>query len=175
MSEVSARYDRSARQREIEAAIGGLSEIWEAGPSDVPEWVAHELTFSQTRLLFFLGKHGPSPISHVAEWLGVGMPTASGAIDRLERHGLVTRHHRQDDRRVVECVLTDAGRSLLDQISGMRLEVLRRFFDVLNDEELADMARLVTIVCERARAQLGEGTNQPNSGGNRGVTGNANR
>ena len=149
---------RPARQLEIEAAIAGLSDIWEAGPVDIPEWVAHELTFSQTRLLFLLGKHGPSPISHVAEWLGVGMPTASGAIDRLERHGLVTRHHRQDDRRVVECLLTQGGRELLDQIGGMRLEMLRRFLDVLNDDELAEMARLITIVCQRARAHLAEGS-----------------
>src|SRR5512141_3165661 len=104
MSEVSGPSDRSARQREIETAIEGLADIWESGPADVPAWVAQELTFSQTRLLFLLGKHGPSPISHVADWLGVGMPTASGAIDRLERHGLVGRHHRRDDRRVVECV-----------------------------------------------------------------------
>ena len=175
MSEVSGRYDRAARQREIEAAIGGLAEIWESGPADVPEWVAHELTFSQTRLLFLLGKNGPSPISHVAEWLGVGMPTASGAIDRLERHGLVTRHHRRDDRRVVECVLTDDGRDLLDQINGMRLEGLNRFFAVLNDKELAEMARLITIVSERIRRQLEEGPNQANSAGTIGVTGNANR
>ncbi len=172
MSEVLERYDRSARQREIESAITGLSEIWESGPMDMPAWVAHELTFSQTRLLFLLGKHGPSPISHVAEWLGVGMPTASGAIDRLERHGLVIRNHRRDDRRVVECVLTNEGRSLLDQISGMRLEGLTRFFDVLNDQELGEMARLVTIVSERVKAQLAEGTNSTTTTE---VTGNANR
>ncbi len=123
------------------------------GPDDARSWVAHELTFSQIRLLFLLGKHGPSPISRVAEWLGVGMPTASGAIDRLERHGLVTRQHRSDDRRVVECGLTDVGRKLIDEISGMRLEMMRRFLEVLTDDELADIARLITIVSERVKAR----------------------
>jgi DNA-binding MarR family transcriptional regulator len=155
VSEVSDDNNgRSERQREIEAAIEGLSDLWELGGPDVPDWVAHELTFSQTRLIFLLGRHGPSPIGHVAEWLGVGLPTASGAIDRLERHGLVTRQHRLDDRRVVECGLTDAGRNLIDQISGMRLEMMRRFLEVLTEEELAEMARLITIVSERIKAPL---------------------
>jgi DNA-binding MarR family transcriptional regulator len=155
VSEVSDDNNgRSERQREIEAAIEGLSDLWELGGPDVPDWVAHELTFSQTRLIFLLSRHGPSPIGHVAEWLGVGLPTASGTIDRLERHGLVTRQHRLDDRRVVECGLTDAGRNLIDQISGMRLEMMRRFLEVLTEEELAEMARLITIVSERLKARL---------------------
>ena len=120
----------------------------------MPTWAAHELTFSQMRLLLLLGKRGPSPISRVAEWLGVGMPTASGALDRLERHGLVERRHRQDDRRVVECGLTEAGRELVDQITGMQAEVLHRFLDVMNEDELADMARLITVVAERVGVSI---------------------
>ena len=84
------------------------------------------------RLLFLLSKHGPSPMSRIAEWLGVGLPTASGAVERVERHGLVDRQHRLDDRRVVECRLTDAGRRLIDEISGMRLEMMRQFLGVLD-------------------------------------------
>ncbi len=122
------------------------------GP-DVPEWVAQELTFGQMRLLFLLSKHGPSPMSHIAEWLGVGLPTASGIVERVERHGLVARQHRLDDRRVVDCQLTDAGRHLIDEISGMRLEMMRQFLGVLTEDELAEMARLITIVLERTRSR----------------------
>jgi DNA-binding MarR family transcriptional regulator len=155
VSEVSAdRPDQPNRNREIEAAIDALGDLWELGGPDVPDWVAQELTFSQTRLIFLLHKHGPSPIGRVAEWLGVGLPTASGAVDRLERHGLVVRQHRLDDRRIVECGLTEAGQKLIDQIYGMRLEMMRRFLQVLTEEELADMARLITIVSERTRVQL---------------------
>jgi DNA-binding MarR family transcriptional regulator len=87
------------------------------------------------RLLFLLSKHGPAPMSHVAEWLGVGLPAASGTVDRVERHGLVAREHRLDDRRVVECQLTDAGRRLIDEIAGMRSEMMRQFLAVLNEDE----------------------------------------
>jgi DNA-binding MarR family transcriptional regulator len=141
------------RQRQIEAAIAGLNALWDYGGPEVPAWVAHELTFSQMRLLFLLGKNAPVPVSRVAEWLGVGLPTASGAIDRLERHGLVTRQHSLDDRRVVECLLTGDGRKLIEQIYGMRTDIVRRFLEVLTEEELGEMARLITIVHDRIQAQ----------------------
>ena len=154
MSEVLPdQSTRADRQREIEAAIEDLNFLWELGGPDIPDWVAQELTFSQTRLLFLLNKHGQSPIGRIAEWLGVGLPTASGAVDRLERHGLVIRQHRLDDRRVVECGLTDAGRSLMDQIYGMRFEIIRHLLGVLTEEELAEMTRLISIVSERVKAQ----------------------
>ncbi|MGA3030365.1 MAG: MarR family transcriptional regulator [Candidatus Limnocylindrales bacterium] len=148
MSEVSTR------QLEIEAVIDALVGMWDPNASELPAWVEQELTFGQMRLLFLLSKHGPSPMSRIAEWLGVGLPTVSGAVERVERHGLVERRHRLDDRRVVDCHLTDAGRGLIDEISGMRLEMMRRFLGVLNDEELVEMARLVNIVLERAKASM---------------------
>jgi DNA-binding MarR family transcriptional regulator len=90
-------------------------------------------------------------MSRIAEWLGVGLPTASGIVERVERHGLVARQHRVDDRRVVDCQLTEAGRGLIDQIYGMRLEMMRQFLGVLNEEELARMAGLLKIVLERSK------------------------
>lgn len=126
--------------------------MWDQKGSDVPEWVAAELTFGQMRLLYLLSKHGPSPMSRIAEWIGVGLPTVSGIVERVERHGLVSRQHRLDDRRVVECRLTEAGQRLIDEISGMRLEMLRRFFGVLNEDEMADMARLIALVMERTKS-----------------------
>jgi len=143
----------SASQLQIESAIQALSAAWEHGGSEVPDWVEQELTFGQMRLLFLLSNHGPAPMSHIADWLGVGLPTASGTVERVERHGLVARQHRLDDRRVVECQLTDAGRKLIDEVSGMRLEMMRQFLAVLTEDELAEMARLMTLVVDRIKAR----------------------
>ena len=149
MSEVSDR------QHELDEAIDALSGIEDLVGPDVPEWAAQELTFSQTRLLFLLSKHGPSPMSKIAEWLGTGLPTASGTVERLERHGLVVRQHRLDDRRVVDCQLTDAGRRLIDEISGLRLQMMRRLLGVLTDDELAVITPLVKAVLDRVKANSG--------------------
>jgi DNA-binding MarR family transcriptional regulator len=137
----------------IDAVVQAVSSLWERQDSDVPDWAAQELTFGQMRLLFLLSKHGPSPMSHIAEWLGVGLPTASGTVERVERHGLVERRHRVDDRRVVECQLTVAGRELLEEIAGMQRDVLRRTLGVLTGDELRELARLISIVAERTKAR----------------------
>jgi DNA-binding MarR family transcriptional regulator len=145
--------EASDKQLEIERVIDALGGMWDDKTSEMPDWVEQELTFGQMRLLFLLSKHGPSPMSRIAEWLGVGLPTVSGAVERVERHGLVERQHRLDDRRVVDCRLTDAGSRLIDEITGMRLEMMRQFLGVLNADELADMARLINIVLERTRGR----------------------
>jgi DNA-binding MarR family transcriptional regulator len=141
----------SAAQLEIEKLLDALGDQWEMHGPEVPDWAEQELTFGQMRLLFLLGKHGPSPMSRIAEWLGVGLPTASGIVERVERHGLASRQHRVDDRRVVDCQLTDAGRRLIDQIYGMRLEMMRQFLGVLDEDELVQMAGLLKTVLERSR------------------------
>jgi len=133
----------------VEAVVESVSCLWDRFGGDVPDWAAQELTFGQMRLLFLLGKHGPSPIGRIAEWLGVGLPAASGTVDRVERHGLVGRRHRADDRRIVECHLTVAGRELLEGITGLHRQVLRATLGVLRPEELAELGRLISLVVER--------------------------
>lgn len=138
----------------------GLDELIEqvirltiTGERDVPEWAGRELTFGQVRLVFLLGKHGPVPMSRIAEWLGVGLPAATGYVERVERHGLVERRHRTDDRRVVECALTSAGRELIGQITGFQRQAMRETLGVLDQSELADLARLVALVARRTSGQ----------------------
>ena len=144
----------SSRSKDVETLVESLSALADRGGQDVPDWVAQDLTFGQMRILFLLSKHGPSPISRVAEWLGVGLSSASGVVDRVERHGLVTRSHRRDDRRVVECDLTDKGRRLIEDIGGKRREMLNEIVGVLSDEELADFARLTQTIIERLKTRI---------------------
>jgi DNA-binding MarR family transcriptional regulator len=138
-----------ARDIEIDRIVESLGVVMDQRMPEIPEWVAQELTFGQMRLLFLLNGHGPAPMSRVAEWLGVGLPAASGVVDRVERHGLVTRIHRTDDRRVVECQLTDAGRLLLEEVLGMRRETLRATLGVLTADELSQLSLLITVLLER--------------------------
>ncbi len=136
----------------IESLIRRLLTMGETHGTDIPTWLAQELTFGQLRLLFLLWQHGPAPMSRVADWLGVGMPAASGIVDRVERHGLATRHHRPDDRRIVECHLTDAGRALVGDITGRQMETMRRILELLTRDELVQLDRIVEAVVARRRA-----------------------
>jgi DNA-binding MarR family transcriptional regulator len=76
-------------------------------------------------------------------------PTASsGFVARVERHGLVVRHHRSDDRRIVECELTEAGTKFLQELSGDRLDTVRVALTALDPAELAEFRRLLRRIHE---------------------------
>ena len=132
-----------------------------------PDWVATNLTFGQLRVLFMLRDNRPVSIGALAERLGVGLASASETIDRIERRGLVARHHAQDDRRVVECGLTDRGAQLVQEIAGVRLEGMRRLLGVLTPPELIEFDRLICLIAARLEATAAETAPTSNASGAR--------
>jgi len=123
--------------------------LFELLPKPQPKWANHDMTFGQLRLLFVLGQAGQVSIGQLADKLGVTNATASELIDRVERRGLVLRMHRADDRRVVDCKLSEDGALLLAQIQGTRQQSMRRVLGLLTAQELAEFDRLLQIMAER--------------------------
>ena len=121
-------------------------------PKGPPDWANNDLTFGQLRLLFVLGQSGPVSIGQLADMLGVTDATASEFVDRVERRGLAIRSHRADDRRVVDCRLSDEGARLLAEIRGARREALRQVLALLTAAELAEFDHLLQIMAERLPA-----------------------
>ena len=116
-------------------------------PIDQP--LVRDLTRGQMRLLLLLRREGPQPMGRIAELFDLSSTSSSGFVARVERHGLVVRRHRSDDRRVVECALTDSGHELVEGWSGVRLEVIRDGLASLDPRELATMAKLLRRMIER--------------------------
>jgi MarR family 2-MHQ and catechol resistance regulon transcriptional repressor len=104
------------------------------------------------RLLFRLQHEGAQPMGRIAETFDLSSTAVSGFVARIERHGLVERRHRSDDRRVVECALTEAGTRFLHGISGMRLDLIRQRLVVLELDELTEFERLLRLIRERGEA-----------------------
>jgi DNA-binding MarR family transcriptional regulator len=73
------------------------------------------MTASQRIALVELGERGPLRLSDLARRMGTSTPTASRAVDALERLGLATRAPEASDRRALSIELTPAGRTLLDE------------------------------------------------------------
>ena len=137
----------------IEDIAAHIERVVRLDPSPTPpEWVAANLTFGQLRVLFLLREEGPVSIGTLAERLGVTLASASEAVDRIERRELVLREHAHDDRRVVECRLSERGELLVNEIAGVRLEGLRRLLGVLTPDELADFDRLIRVIGTRLEA-----------------------
>ncbi len=108
-----------------------------------------DLTFGQLRLLFLLHREGAQPMGRIATLFDLTSTGVSGLVERVERHGLVKRRHRADDRRVVECDLTAEGRRLVLQFAGVRQAELQRTLSVLEPSELDQLHRLVRTINER--------------------------
>ncbi len=65
-------------------------------------------------------------------------------LDRLERAGLVTRRHSEDDRRGRVVALTGAGRSLIDRAFTEHMRNERRLLDELDPAEATALETLLT-------------------------------
>ncbi|HVQ23467.1 MAG TPA: MarR family winged helix-turn-helix transcriptional regulator [Candidatus Saccharimonadia bacterium] len=142
-------------------AVERIVDMLQAGEAtrplvDPPAWMDLDLTFGQLRLVYLLSQQGPQSIGHIAERFGLTMTAASQFADRIERQGLAERHHRSDDRRVVELRLTEPGSALVAGMLGMQRDVLRDLFSVFTSAELEQLERLVRTMVERhgARASV---------------------
>ena len=94
-------------------------------------------------------------MGRIAEVFDLSSTASTGFVTRVERHGLVERRHRSDDRRVVECALTADGTRFLQGISGMRLDLIRQRLAVLEPDELSEFGRLLQVMRDRAPALIG--------------------
>jgi DNA-binding MarR family transcriptional regulator len=88
------------------------------------------VTLTQYRTLAALAAGGPQSPGMLASRLGVGPSTVTRMCDRLVRSGLIRRRADRNDRRGVRIALTEAGRSVVDEVSRRRrvelAAVLRR-------------------------------------------------
>ena len=104
-----------------------------------------ELTMPQLRVLALLSS-GPRRMSEVAAFLGVGLSSATGMVDRLLNRDLVDRSHDSTDRRVVICRLTERGTSVLQQYSQIGRTHIRRTADLLEEHELRKVVEAMEIL-----------------------------
>jgi DNA-binding MarR family transcriptional regulator len=148
VSEPSADAERAVPAADLEIAARDLMRMF-APPMTRTPLPARDLTFGQLRLLVLLHRQGPQPMRRIAEMFDLTSAGATGLVQRVERHGLVERRHRPDDRRVVECDLSAEGRRVVLQFAGLRLAELQRMLSVLEPDELATFHRLVLAITER--------------------------
>ena len=134
----------------VAGVISDMARAFHAPGPGLPGWLGQDLTLAQVRTLFLIAHKAPLPMGGIADILCVSVASASGIVDRLERHGLVEREHRTDDRRVVECVPSDVGRRLVDDMSGQRNDMARRALSVLSPDELAEFHRLICLIADRS-------------------------
>jgi DNA-binding MarR family transcriptional regulator len=95
--------------------------------------------------------NGPTPMTRLADELGVALPNATGIVTRLVDRGVIERGHDPEDRRVVRVQLTDDGRALIGEMEEARRARMRRLVGALDD---AQQRRLIQSVRDLRAAAL---------------------
>ena len=90
-----------------------------------------------------------SPIDRLAGSLGLSHSRVVRLVDQLEADGHVVRARGTADRRTVNVMLTDSGRSLAGEIATARLSILRAEVDALDPEDRAALDRVCARVLSR--------------------------
>jgi DNA-binding MarR family transcriptional regulator len=107
---------------------------------------ALDMSFGRIKTLRFVAS-GPVPMRDLVAALGSDAAYTTVLVDDLERRGFVTRQPHPDDRRAKLVSVTAAGRRAArkaDAILGRPPATLAR----LSDADLAELARLVTLLAE---------------------------
>ena len=111
----------------------------------------------QASILSHLDSVEPTPVSELAEHMGVTVSTMSIAIDRLVRHGYVTRERAESDGRVRHVTLTAAGERLRAAQKVLEPELVRALLGRLSPADRRDALRGLELLGTAAREQVKAG------------------
>jgi DNA-binding MarR family transcriptional regulator len=133
-----------------------LSEIENGLAQQRHKWAAqcqaHGLSMTHFHILAVLEAEGPTPMSRLADQLGVAFSNLTGIVSRMEERGIVERVHDAEDRRVVLAQLTSHGRDIVQKVEATRLEHMRQLVGALtSDEQHTVLGALKTLTSAHAR------------------------
>ena len=106
----------------------------------------HDLTHAQWLPLYRIASSGCDTIAALARDQALDPGAMTRAIDRLEGKGLLRRERSQQDRRVVQLVLTDAGRAAAELVPPVLADVLNAHLAGFTDAEWQQLIALLTRV-----------------------------
>ena len=111
----------------------------------------HGTPLSHVQVLAMLNDVGTMSVSEISRRLGIAKPNITPLVDRLFECGYVDRQHDENDRRVVNIVLLEAGKEKLDAIRATISHQIQRQVDGLSvsefrelNESLSSIVRILT-------------------------------
>jgi len=88
-------------------------------------------------------ENAPLSVSELADRIGVDQPRASRLVQAAVAEGFVRREANADDARRTDIVLTDAGRAVLGQARGARIDAVQTALADFTADERAQLAALL--------------------------------
>lgn len=119
-----------------------------------------QISSTHLHVLYMLVSRGAMPMSRLADQLHVSLPNVTGIVERMVEKGLVERTRPEDDRRVVQVRITDAGRQVLDEIDTVKRQEMANVICRLTPEQQDRALRAFTDM-RIATEQLADEETQP--------------
>ncbi len=95
-----------------------------------------EITRNEFFILKFLVETGPQIASAISKEFEVSASHITAVTDNLVKKGLISRQRSEQDRRIVQILVTDAGINLIKRMGEKKKEFLFSKFSSLSDEEI---------------------------------------
>jgi DNA-binding MarR family transcriptional regulator len=110
-----------------------------------------EVTMPQARCLALVDVHPSMPISDLAAHLRIGLPAASGLVERLVVSGHLERRPDANDRRHQLVALTPRGQALVDRLHELPAGKLGELIAGCSQQELRGLRQGVVALEREAR------------------------
>ncbi|NPV26518.1 MAG: MarR family transcriptional regulator [Firmicutes bacterium] len=103
------------------------------------------VTPGQYAILKCLWDNNGQSVKQLAERLSLDSSTITSVLDRLEQKGLIERHPDLHDRRALQVIITDKGRSLEEPLTQAIIEANKKAMKLLGDAEGRRLKQLLDV------------------------------
>ena len=106
----------------------------------------HDLSIPQFRTLTFVNRNPEISLSHLADHLGLTLPSTSKLVDGLVNQKIIIRHELKEDRRRLMLALTKNGEDIFRVPRGATQNHLKDVLCKLSAEELSTVVRAISLL-----------------------------
>ena len=106
----------------------------------------HDLSVPQFRTLTFVNRNPELSLSHLADHLGLTLPSTSKLVDGLVNQKIITRRESQQDRRRLTLALTKYGQDILRVAREATQNHLKDVLHELSADELSTIIRAMNLL-----------------------------
>jgi len=94
------------------------------------------LSIMEYRILKTLNNEGPQPMIKLAEANLITQGWVTSIVDKLEEKGLVNRIRSQEDRRVINIVVTERGKAFYREIKELHEKLIINTLEFLSAQDM---------------------------------------
>ena len=106
----------------------------------------HSIPLSHVQVLALLGDGYPLSVSDISQRLSIAKPNITPLVDRLLMRGYVSRQRDDNDHRVINILITEAGSEMLADIHETIAEQIRLQTDHLSAADFKELAEALDSV-----------------------------